>query len=275
MQHLEINGIRLALTDVGDGEPVLFLHGYPDSGAVWRYQVDALRAAGYRVLVPDLRGYGASERPQGKAAYRLELLLGDVLGLLDALGLDRVHLVCLDWGASLGWMLAALHGPRFESLAALSVGHPQCFFGGGLEQKARSWYVLLFQFEDLAERILSENDWAFFREFAGHHPECDRWIADLSRPGALTAALNWYRANVHPAQTFRPLSFPRVAVPTLGVWSSGDAYLTEAQMAGSAAYLDAPWRYERVEGAGHWLQVDRPAAVNALLLDWLQSRVGA
>ncbi|MEQ8662466.1 MAG: alpha/beta hydrolase, partial [Gammaproteobacteria bacterium] len=174
-----------------------------------------------------------------------------------------------DWGASLGWLLAALHGERVASLTALAVGHPQCFYGAGLAQRARSWYMLLFQFEQLAERVLMADDWAFLRDFTGHHPECARWTAALARPGALTAALNWYRANAHPAQTFRALSFPRVAVPTLGVWGSADPYLEEAQMAGSGAYVDAAWRYERLEGAGHWLPLDRAAAVGELVLAWL------
>ncbi len=269
MATVTVNGIQMAVGGQGSGPAVLLLHGFPDSGAVWRHQALALAAAGWRTVVPDLRGFGASGRPPAREDYRIEVLLGDVLGLLDVLGLERVHVVCHDWGASLGWLLAGLHAARVASLAALSVGHPQSFYGGGLAQREKSWYMLLFQFEEVAERVLQADDWALFRDFVRHHDECERWIADLARPGALRAALNWYRANTHPAQTFRPLAFPRVSVPVLGLWGAGDPYLTEAQMAGSVAALDGPWRYRRIEGAGHWLQLDRPDAVNAELLDFL------
>ena len=269
MPHLTVNGLDFHYLDVGSGPPVLLLHGFPDSSKLWRHQVPALAAAGYRVVAPDLRGFGASARPPVRADYRVEILLADVLALLDRLDLARVHVLCHDWGASLGWLLAALHAARVTSLTALSVGHPQSFYGAGLGQRARSWYMLLFQFEELAERLLMADDWALLRDFTGHHAECERWIADLARPGALTAALNWYRANAHPAQTFRRLEFPRVSVPTLGIWGSADPYLEEAQMAGSAALVDAAWRYERLEGAGHWLPLDRPEDVSRLVLEWL------
>ena len=268
-----VNGISLQVDDhPGPGASVLLLHGFPDSSALWRHQVPALCDAGYRVVVPDLRGFGQSARPQQVADYRIGVLLEDVLDLLEVLALRRVHVVCHDWGASLGWLLAGLHPARVASLAALAVGHPAAFYGGGLAQREKSWYMLLFQFEEIAERVLTQDDWALFRDFVRHHPECTRWIADLERPGALRAALNWYRANAHPAQTFRPLAFPRVTVPTLGLWGSADPYLTEAQMVASADYVDASWTYRRVEGAGHWLQLDQPAAINTLLKEWLGDR---
>lgn len=269
MPQLMINGLEFHVDDVGTGPAILMLHGFPDSAALWRHQVADLVAAGFRVVVPDLRGFGASARPPAVADYRVEQLLGDVVGVLDALAVPQAHVVCHDWGASLGWLLAGLHADRVLSLNALAVGHPQAFYGGGLAQREKSWYMLLFQFEGLAERVLSENDWALFRDFVRHHDECERWLQDLSRPGALSAALNWYRANAHPAQTFRELSFPRVNVPAQGLWGSADPYLTEAQMVASASHVDGHWRYIRVEGAGHWLPLDRPQAVTRHVLDWL------
>ena len=129
--------------------------------------------------------------------------------------------------------------------------------------------MLLFQFEGIAEQWLSADDFANLRAW-GRHPDIEAVVADLSRPGALTAALNIYRANVHPRTLVEPpLVFPPVAAPTMGVWSSGDFALVEAGMKGSGAYVSGPWRYEVVEGAGHWMQLEAPAAVNALLLDFL------
>jgi pimeloyl-ACP methyl ester carboxylesterase len=130
--------------------------------------------------------------------------------------------------------------------------------------------MLLFQFRDVAEQIVMRDGWAFLREFARNHSECDHWIAQLSRPGALSAALNLYRANSGPERWLQPRPpLPKVRAPTLGIWPSGDAFLTEAQMTGSAAYVSGPWRYQRLEGASHWLQLDRPEELNRLVLEFL------
>lgn len=129
--------------------------------------------------------------------------------------------------------------------------------------------MLLFQFEGIAERWLSDDGFARFRAWSAH-PDPDTAVADLERPGALTASLNWYRANVPPSVLVDPpLDLPPIAAPTMGVWSSGDFALTEAQMTGSATYMSGPWRYERIEGAGHWMQLERPEETSNLLLDFL------
>ncbi len=260
------------MQDEGEGTPVLFLHGFPDSSRLWRHQVAALARAGFRCIAPDLRGFGESEKPAEVRAYGLQTILKDVVGLLDALGVARAHVVCHDYGAALGWLVASLQPARVQRFVPLSVGHPQSFFAAGFPQREKSWYMLFFQFRDVAEEVMRRDGWRFLREFARGHPECERWIADLSRPGALTAALNWYRANSGPERWFAPLPpFPKVQAPTLGIWSSGDAYLTEGQMTGSAAFVEGPWRYERIDGASHWLQLDAPERLNALLLDFLRA----
>jgi pimeloyl-ACP methyl ester carboxylesterase len=118
--------------------------------------------------------------------------------------------------------------------------------------------------------LIQRDDWELFREMLGNAQDRERYIADLSRPGALTAGLNWYRANATPEQELeRTRPFPDVGVPTMGIWSSGDAYLTEEGLLGSGDHVTGPWRYERIEGAGHWLQLDAPNRVNNLLLDFL------
>ena len=265
----EVNGIGIEVQDEGAGPPVLLLHGWPDSHRLWRHQVAALTAAGYRCVVPDLRGFGDSDRPAEVEAYALPFLAGDVLGVLDQLGIERAHVIGHDWGAALAWALAALAPDRVDHLAALSVGHFSAFRDAGWAQREKSWYMLLFQFEGIAERWLSDDDHANLREWSSH-PDVDATIVDLQRPGALTASLNWYRANLPPSALVEPaIELPPVAAPTMGVWSDGDFALTEAQMTGSSKFVSGPWRYERVEGAGHWMQLEQPEAVNALLLDFL------
>jgi pimeloyl-ACP methyl ester carboxylesterase len=270
VRKIAINGIELNLLDEGQGPPVLLLHGFPDSHRLWRHQVPALRDAGLRVLAPDLRGFGESTMPKAVDDYALMLVVQDIVALLDALGVERTHVVCHDWGAAAGWVLASLHPQRVEQLVALSVGHPNATLQAGLDQREKAWYMLLFQFEGVAEELLQRDDWRLMRDFARHHAECEQWIADLSRPGALTAALNWYRANAHPKRLLGPPRLlPNVQAPTLGIWSSDDRYLVEASMARSGEFVDGPWRYERIEGASHWMQLDRPRLVNRLIVEFL------
>lgn len=272
-RRVRLSDITLRVVELGDGEPVLLLHGFPDSAELWRHQVPALVEAGYRAVAPDLRGYGETDKPADPEDYAPDKILGDLTGLMEAMGLDRAHVVGHDWGAGFAWVLAGAQPERVKSLVAMSVGHPACLARAGIEQYERWWYTLLFQL-DIAEEKLRENDWQLLRDFLRHHPELDRWIPALARPGALTAALNWYRANSHPRMWGRGAAFPPVSVPTLGLWSSGDAYLVEAQIAGSGSCVNAPWRYERIEGASHWLQLDRPDVVNRLLSEFLQSLDG-
>lgn len=267
--RVDVNGIELSVQDEGEGSAVMLLHGWPDSHRLWRHQVADLTEAGFRTIAPDLRGFGDSDRPEGVDDYSLLTIAGDVIGILDHLGIERAHVVGHDWGAALAWALAAFAPDRVDHLAVLSVGHVRSFREAGFVQRAKSWYMLLFQFEGVAERWLSVDDFANFRAWGGH-PDADAVIADLSRPGALTASLNWYRANV-PPQTWvdPPIPFPPVTAPTMGVWSSGDVALTEEQMTGSAADVAGPWRYERIESAGHWMQLEEPATISSLLLDFL------
>ncbi len=258
------------VTEEGVGDPVLMLHGFPDSARLWRHQIPALVDAGFRVIAPDQRGFGNSDKPQAVADYALTEVLGDAVALLDHFGLERVRVVSHDWGAAVGWALAAFHPQRVERHAALSVGHLTALWNAGLAQRRLAWYMLLFMRQGLAEDILMRQDWRFFRDLWQHHAEMDTWLRDLSRPGALTAALNWYRANVDvETWTEEGWVMPHVSAPTMGVWSSGDAYLTEVQMVASAGFVDAPFRYERVEGASHWLMLDRPEYVSGLLVDFL------
>jgi pimeloyl-ACP methyl ester carboxylesterase len=193
-----------------------------------------------------------------------------MVAILDALGIDRAHVVGHDWGAGLAWALAAYVPARVERLVVMSVGHPNTLRQPSIAQREKAWYQLLFQFAGIAEELIKRDDWSLFRQMLGDARDVDRYVADLSRPGALTAGLNWYRANATPAQELeRTRPFPDVDVPTLGIWSSGDAYLTEEGLLGSSEYVSGPWRYERIEGAGHWLQLDAPERVNELLLDFL------
>jgi pimeloyl-ACP methyl ester carboxylesterase len=266
-----VNDLSFQVLVEGEGPPVLLLHGFPDSSALWRHQIPALVDAGYRVIVPDLRGFGASDRPAEAEAYRMEVLISDVIGILAALGEQRVSVVGHDWGAALGWALAAAAPERVDRLAALSVGHPAAYFTDAMTQREKSWYILFFLFTGIAEEGLRRDGWALLRALLRDQGDMDRYLVDLDRPGALTAALNWYRANL-PAEIFAhttPMRLPPVACPVLGMWSDRDDHCGEAQMLASQRYVTGSWRYLRIEGAGHWIPLDAPETVNKALGEFL------
>jgi pimeloyl-ACP methyl ester carboxylesterase len=263
---LQVNGLRFNVVVAGAGPDVLLVHGFPDDHAVWRHQIPALVAAGYRVIAPDLRGCGDTDAPCEVAAYRIDHLVADLVGILDALGIERVRLVGHDWGAVLSWFLCWRHPERVSRYVALSVGHVSAYTRAPLRQKLMGWYILFFQLRGLAEWIIRARDWRFVRWFTGDHPEAERWKARLSRPGRLTAAINWYRANL---ALIVPRAHPKPAMPVTGIWSSGDRYLCEAQMRQTERWVSGPWRYVRIDGPSHWLQLDAPEQLNGLLREAL------
>ena len=268
MGRVDVNGVGTEYEVTGAGQPVVLLHGFPDSGRLWRHQVPALAGAGFQVIVPNLRGYGRSGKPGAVEAYTLSLLAGDVMAILADLEITRAHVVGHDWGAALAWGLASLAPGSVDHLVVLSVGHPATI-RRTRQQREKSWYMLLFQFAGIAERWLTDDDWANFRNWA-QHPDAGQVIAELEANGSLTPGLNWYRANVPPESwVWPPVALPPVQAPTMGVWSTGDFALTEIQMTDSAENVAGPWRYERLDGPGHWMQLDAPDQVNALLLDFL------
>jgi pimeloyl-ACP methyl ester carboxylesterase len=267
--RVDSGGVGIEVEVFGHGRPVVLLHGFPDSGRLWHHQVPALVDAGFQVIVPDQRGYGRSDKPSDVESYGLLHIAADVAAVLDQLGIERAHIVGHDWGAAVAWVVATFAPERVDHLAVLSVGHPSSFGSAGLAQRALSWYMLLFQFEGIAETWLSADGWANFRAWS-LYPAADEVIADLERDGSLTTGLNWYRANVGPATWVAPpLELPPVGAPTMGMWSTEDVALLEHQMVSSAEHVSGPWRYERLEGVGHWMQLEAPERVNALLVDFL------
>jgi pimeloyl-ACP methyl ester carboxylesterase len=267
--RVDVNGVGIEVDDRGTGTPVLLIHGWPDTHALWDAQVQALQGAGYRTIAPDVRGFGASDKPGAVDDYVITNLVGDMLGVVDQLGIESLHVVGHDWGAALAWVLATLVPDRVQSVSALSVGHPAAFSSAGMEQRERSWYMLLFQFRDVAEQWLAQNDWANFRAWSGH-PDVAEVTKRLADPALLSATLNVYRANVPPeALLAPPLPIPPYAGRAMGVWSSRDRHLTEAQMLASEAYVSGSWRYERLDDVGHWMTLEAPERVNELLLDFL------
>ena len=266
--QVHVDGIDLEVRDSGgQGEVVLLVHGWPDDGSLWDRQAQVLHAAGYRVLAPDLPGFGRSSRPREAEGFGMEYHVTDLIGLLDWAGAAQAHLVGHDWGAAISWAMASVSPQRVSSVTGISVGHPAVFAAGGYEQLQKSWYMLMFHFPGVAERWLHQGGLA---EMLTEHPRREEVLRNLDDPGWLTSTLGIYRATLPPEVLLGPpLPLPPVSVPAMGVWSSGDRFLTEASVTATERHVTDSWRYERIDGAGHWPQLQTPERVDALLLDFL------
>lgn len=252
-----------------DGTVVLLLHGFPESSREWRAELAALGAHGYRAVAPDLRGYSPGARPAEVDAYRIDRLVGDVIAIADQLGAARFHLVGHDWGAAIAWLLAILYPERLRSLGAVSVPHPAAFARAlqtDPDQQRRSAYVDFFRMTGVAEQALLADDARLLRSLYGDGPaseSADEYVRLLSEPGALTAALNYYRAT-----DFRQgAALPAVEVPTLYVWSTGDVALGRVGAEATGEFVNAPYRFEILEGVSHWVPEDAAPELSALLLE--------
>ena len=285
MRELSVtaNGLKFRCLAAGPegGELALLLHGFPEGAESWSAQVEALGEAGFLAVAPDLRGYGGTDCPVGEDAYRLPHLIDDVEGLISALGHGRCHLAGHDWGSLVGWSFVSYRPHRLRTWSALSVGHPDAFaetIRDDTDQQQRSTYIRLFLQQEKAEDVLSEGDFhrlrGMFRS-AGRNviPEAQiaRFVQSLARPGRLTAGLNYYRANLggEARRGFPPAPHP-ITVPTQLIWGDQDPALGAGQAQSTSRYVTAAYRLEVLEGAGHWLQFERPAEVASLLLEWIR-----
>jgi pimeloyl-ACP methyl ester carboxylesterase len=281
--RLEANGLSFRCLAAGpDSAPlVLLLHGFPEGAEAWGPQLVALAGAGWRAVAPDLRGYGDSDCPEGEEAYRMSELMADVEALMGALGAARCHLAGHDWGALIGWSLASRRPDLIRSWSALSVGHPTAFLGAmrdDEDQRQRSRYIGLFRQPGKAEEVLQADNYARLRAMyrLGADPGdaipgdlVHRYVAGFSRPGRLTAALNYYRANL--SEQAPPLADGRLDLPSQLIWGDQDPAVGRLGTDRTAAFVAADYRLTVLPGAGHWLQLERPREVSSLLLDWIGS----
>jgi pimeloyl-ACP methyl ester carboxylesterase len=277
------NGIRLHVVESGpkDGPPVILLHGFPEFWYGWRHQIGPLADAGLRVLAPDQRGYGASEKPESVAAYALDTLADDVAGLIGSTGSPRAAVVGHDWGGIVAWWVAVKHPERVESLAVLNAPHPIAFrryLRTSPRQLLKSWYTFYFQLPWLPEAMFRRGNWRRLTEALrrtsrpGTFTEADleRYRGAWSEPGAITAMINWYRA----AKRYRPVPPPdsRIHVPAMLIWGTRDRFLDRGLAKESLGQCDHG-RLEFIEDATPWVQHEEPERVNRSLLDFLRGAV--
>ena len=271
--RLEANGLSFRYLEAGPDQAPLYLllHGFPEGAESWLPQLEAFAGdTRYRAVAPDLRGYGGTDAPEGVEHYRMTHLVGDVGGLATALGAERFYLAGHDWGAGIGWAFAIAFPNRLWGYAALSVPHPAPFFAamaGDEEQRKKSWYIGFFRDGRRAEEALTRDGMKALRDiYEGKLPRevVDRYVEGFARPGRLTAALNYYRA---PGELRAPDRDLRVRVPTLMVWGDQDIAVGRKAVEETKAQVNAPYRLVVLEGAGHWLQHERPAEISRLLVE--------
>ena len=272
------NGVRLHAVEAGpeDGPLLILLHGFPEFWYGWRHQIGPLAEAGFRVLVPDQRGYNRSDKPPGLSAYRLATLALDVVGLIDAAGRERAAVAGHDWGGVVAWWLGIHHPGRLERLALLNIPHPWIMrrtLRERAEQRKKSLYMLFFQLPWLPERALRKDDWALAvktlratsRPGTFTDEDLRLYREAWAQPGALTGMLSWYRAALRRPPRLGP--HLRVTVPTLLLWGARDRALLR-DMARPSIDLCDDGRLVTFDEATHWVQHEEPDRVNPLLADF-------
>ena len=277
-QHMvNANGLRFRVMADGPatGELVVMLHGFPEGAESWAKQVDAVSRAGGLAVAPDMRGYGLTDAPSDVADYAVSTLVEDVAGMIRAFGREQAHIAGHDWGAIVAWFFASAHPEMTKTLTVLSVGHPAAVADGirnDADQANRSEYIRLFLIEGKAESVLSDDDYRRVREMFGGvvGPAGEHFIRSLSRPGRLTAGLNYYRANFGSGRDWATLSHSvSVAAPTTLLWGDDDLALGRWQAEHTADHMKGEFRLEVLEGAGHWLQFERPDEVGRSMVEAL------
>ena len=261
-----------------DGPVIVLLHGFPEFWYSWHHQIEPLAAAGFRVIVPDQRGYNSSSKPRGAAFYALSHLISDVLAIADDLGQARIFLAGHDWGAAVAWSVALLHPQRVAKLAILNVPHPSVmrrYLKTNRRQLRRSWYMFFFQLPWLPEAAFSAFNFRLgvrslvrsSRPGTFSSEALALYRAAWSQPRALTAMINWYRAAFRNRSKFTDST---VHVPTRILWGERDAFLLSEMAHESLRYCDSAELYT-FASASHWLQHEEPARVSELLIDFFRT----
>jgi pimeloyl-ACP methyl ester carboxylesterase len=289
-----VNGIRLHYAESGQGDLVILLHGFPEFWYSWRHQLTAL-GAHHHVVAPDLRGYNLSDKPARVEDYQIDVMVDDVIGLIDHFGASEASVVAHDWGAGIAWAIAQKHPERLSRLAIMQVPPAAAWRANiSVPQLLRSWYMFFFLLPRVPEWVISRNNFGALDDVfkkkiarAGSFSDADieLYKQALRQPGALTAAVNYYRANVLRLMGRKPKGKEsenqtssvtardkdnRIRVPTLFIFAEQDKAILPQTVKGMANFINAPYRELRIPDCSHWVQNEAPAEVNAALSEFLK-----
>ena len=278
-RHRDImtNGIRMHYVTQGNGPLIVFLHGFPEFWYSWRYQMPFLAERGYTVVAPDLRGYNDTDKP--RTGYDVPTLVGDIAGLIKGLGQEKAVIVGHDWGGALAWAFAMSYPQMTERLIVMNAPHPQAMQRAfrTLKQLRKSWYMFAFQLPWLPENALLRNNayeigrmlkGAAVQKSAFPNEVLATYQEAMSKPGAMTAALNYYRQLFrHPLRSAK--NYTSIGVPTLLIWGEQDIALGIELTYGLEQWVPNI-QIKRIPDSGHWVQQEKPELVNMLMAEFLR-----
>ena len=272
---MDVNGVRLHCVVEGEGPLVLLLHGFPETSRAWRKQMPAL-AEHFRVVAPDLRGFGASDKPRGIAAYATSVVANDIVALIHAFDAERAHVVGHDWGGGVAWTVATGHPEAVDRLVVLNCPHPAVMLRAlrsNWTQIRKSWYIFAFQLPWLPEWGLRRNSAKALKDVLRRtakradtfsDADLDEYARAFAAPGAATAAINYYRAALRSR-----LPSAKIKAPTLLIWAEDDFALGMELTRGMDGLFETPPRIEYVPDTSHWVMEERPELVNQVLVEFL------
>jgi pimeloyl-ACP methyl ester carboxylesterase len=283
--YAEVNGIRLHYAEAGSGDDlVILLHGFPEFWYSWHKQLQALSGR-FHVVAPDMRGYNLSDKPSRVEDYKIDRLVADVIGLIDHFGAKQAAIVGHDWGAGVAWAVAQKHPERVSKLAVLQVPIAAAWRANmSLKQLLRSWYMFFFQIPGLPEWLIRQQNYRSIertftekvtRKNSFTSEDIELYKEAARQPGALTGAINYYRANVfdrlfaRKQKTDANQSNGRVKVPVLFIFGEQDFAILPATVRGIERYVDASYHELRIPDSGHWVQNEAPEEVNEALINFL------
>lgn len=278
-EFIEANGIRFHYVTAGKGPLVILLHGFPEFWYGWRHQIPAL-AEHFQVVAPDLRGYGQTERPIGVQAYSPRILADDIAALVHGLGHEKAHIVGHDWGGGVAWNVARNHPEVVDRLVVLNCPHPAIFgqkLRNSWKQIKKSWYIFFFQIPYLPEMMFKTNlkkmvEKVFVKSARNKNiftdNDLEQYRAALEKPGALTAALNYYRAVFRSPEKKSSLK-KQISAPTLLIWGEDDMALGKELTYNMEPLFSGNFLIEYVPNCSHWVNEEKPDLVNQLLIDFL------
>lgn len=274
----QVNGIKIHVTEAGpqDGRPIVFLHGFPDFWYGWKNQIGYFAALGFRVIVPDQRGYNLSDKPRGLKAYRTKHLMEDICDLVITMDLENVYLVGHDWGGIVAWMLGIYHPQQFRKIIILNAPHPGSLRKGiSLSQVFQSWYIYFFQIPGIPEWLCRRNNFRFLsRSMVKSSLPGTFHAEDLERyrqawKGSLTSMINWYRAMRLSSEFRQNVKQPRmIELPVLLIWGKMDVTLN-FRLAKASISFCRNGQLISFPDATHWLQHEKSAEINRAILEFV------
>ncbi len=275
MEQFTNDGFTFDVTDAGSSsdEVIVLLHGFPESRVSWQEVTPHLVKAGYRVLAPDQRGYSRGARPKARSAYTLPKLGNDIIAMADQAGAERFHVVGHDWGGGVAWELAGNHAQRVKTVTSLATPHPRALVKAVTRstQGLKSWYMLFFQLPMIPEFGFTRMRGRIRKQLVDSGlPEqyADEYLDLMAEPGAATGALNWYRALFAGGA---PNGVGQINIPTMYVYGTDDFALSRKAADLTGDYVAGPYRYEILEGTGHWIPEEAPQVTAELVLDFVKS----